>query len=332
MKLKKVGEFPLIEEIKKIVYLKDKNILAGIGDDAAAIKIGESVMLFTTDMLVENVHFNLKYTSGFQLGYKALSVNISDIAAMGGIPLYCLVSLGIDKNFELNFVRELYKGIKKIAEEFKVKVVGGDTVQSKNLVINISLTGVVEIENFLPRNRAKAGDLILVTGKLGDSRAGLYLLGKKIPKSISKEGEILIKKHLLPYPRLKEARILATSKLVSSLIDISDGLSGDLKKICSASKVGAKIYEERIPVSSECKKIAEFYKEDCLKFALSGGEDYELLFTVARININSFKNLAAENNLEFSIIGEITIDREIKIVNSKGKEKILADISYSHFS
>jgi thiamine-monophosphate kinase len=333
MKLKRIGEFGLIEEIKKWVSFKDRNVILGIGDDAAAIEIGESILLLTTDILAEDVHFKLKWTSPFNIGYKSLAINISDIAAMGGIPLYCVVCLGIDKSFELNFVKEIYKGLKKIANEFKIKIIGGDSINSKKIFINISLIGAVEKENLITRNKASAGDLILVTGKLGDSSSGLYLLNKKkISKIISKEGEILIKKHHLPFPRLKEARILANSKIVNSMIDLSDGLSGDLKKICKASKVGAKIYRERIPISSECKKISKFYKKDPLEFALYGGEDYELLFTIPHKNMNILQELATENNLEISIIGEITENEDIKIIDSKGKEKLILDKSYNHFS
>ncbi len=294
--LQDIGEFGLIRRIAKAEKISDKDVVVGIGDDTAVLKYKKNLyLLLTTDMLIEGVHFNKKATP-FQIGWKALAVNISDIAAMGGIPKYGLVSLGLKKNTSLKFVDELYRGIKTIARKFDVKILGGDTVSSSKLVINISLTGEVEKKYLTLRKGAKIGDKIYVTGRLGGSISG---------------------KHLSFIPRVKEARYLVKNLHPTAMIDISDGLLSDLKRICEASNVGARIEQSKIPVSREAVSLQN---------ALTGGEDFELLFTVSK----KYNNLIKSAKFSITQIGEIT-KRGIILLDERNKNIHLKETGFDHF-
>ena len=294
--LQDIGEFGLIRRIAKAEKISDKDVVVGIGDDTAVLKYKKNLyLLLTTDMLIEGVHFNKKATP-FQIGWKALAVNISDIAAMGGIPKYGLVSLGLKKNTSLKFVDELYCGIKTIARKFDVKILGGDTVSSSKLVINIALTGEVEKKYLTLRKGAKIGDKIYVTGRLGGSISG---------------------KHLSFIPRVKEARYLVKNLHPTAMIDISDGLLSDLKRICEASNVGARIEQSKIPVSREAVSLQN---------ALTGGEDFELLFTVSK----KYNNLIKSAKFSITQIGEIT-KRGIILLDERNKNIHLKETGFDHF-
>ena len=296
-KLQDIGEFGLIKRIADKEKISDKDVVVGIGDDTAVLKYKKNLyLLLTTDMLVEDVHFNQKATP-FQIGWKALAVNISDIAAMGGIPKYGLVSLGLKKSTSLKFVDEIYQGIRSLAKKFKVKIVGGDTVASSKLVINVALTGEVEKKYLTLRKGAKIGDKIYVTGRLGGS---------------------IIGKHLSFIPRVKEARYLVKNFHPSAMIDISDGLLSDLKRICEASNVGAKIYQKKIPVSREAVSLQN---------ALTGGEDFELLFTVSE----KYNNLIKSSKFSITQIGEITKKKEVILLDEKGKKVSSEKAGFNHF-
>ena len=317
-KLKDIGEFGLIKRIAEAERIFDKEVIVGIGDDAAVIKYKEGrYLLLTTDMLIENIHFDKKATP-FQIGYKSLAVNISDIAAMGGIPKYALVGLGLKKETSVKFVDEIYRGIRSLAKKFKVKILGGDTVASSKMVINITLSGEVEKKYLTLRNGAKIGDKIYVTGALGGS-----ILGK----------------HLSFIPRVKEARYLVKNLHPTSMIDISDGLLSDLKRVCEASKVGAKIYQEKIPLSKGVISLAKKKKEDPYQLALTGGEDFELLFTLSHhpplYPLPSREGKAEEgfilpSKVHITQIGQIT-KRGIVLLDEKNKIIHLSKIGFDHF-
>lgn len=248
--LRQLGEFGLIDRLKKFQNLSPR-VIHGIGDDAAVLPLDRTRhQLFTTDMLTEGVHF-LCAMSARQVGWKALAVNVSDIAAMGGSPGCAVVSLGIPRDLGLQYIEGIYEGLNQCARRFGISVVGGDTVRSRELVINIALLGTVEKKHLVLRSGAREGDVIFVTGALGRS---------------FKSG-----RHLTFTPRLKEAHWLVRNVRPSAMIDISDGLSGDLGHILKASQTGALLDEELIPR----RKGAD------LRSAMNEGEDFELLFTVA---------------------------------------------------
>lgn len=337
MKISEIGEFGLINRISKDTIINPKNILLGIGDDCAAYHAStDKIVLATCDMLVENIHFTLSTCSPRQLGRKAVAVNISDIAAMGGIPCQALLSLGIASSTSVEFIDQLVDGMKEEAKLFEANIIGGDTVRSSlGLVINITLIGEVEPDLIVKRSTAKPGDLIMVTGELGGSAAGLILLLEEkkyssVPLNIAEEVKSA---HLFPIPRIKEGRIIARERLANSMIDISDGLASDLTRICEASAVGAKIYASKIPILSAAKEVGGLIKRSPLDLALYGGEDYELLFTVSPQKAdNIIKSLKKELNAKVSVIGEIREGQEgIKLEDLQGKVSDLQPKGYNHF-
>jgi len=321
MQLSKIGEFGLIKKLRTKCKNIPPEILTGIGDDAAVIKQGNKKILITTDMMIEGIHFDPAFTTFYQLGYKFLAVNISDIFAMGGKPKYFFISIGIPKNYTSEDIDELYSGILKIAGEFGVAIAGGDTCASKKgLILSGTLMG--SADRIITRSGAKVGDGIFVTSSLGDSAMGLMLLksqmsdvrSQKLKTRNSKSLLPLIKKHLMPEP----IPLKNTSK-VTSMIDISDGLLIDLSHICDESRVGAVIYKNKIPISGELADTAKFLRTDPVKFALNGGEDYALLFTAPPdIKTTAFK------------IGEIVKSGRF-IIDENGRKKIFRSEGYEHF-
>ena len=289
MKIKELGEAGLVKRLAKRFRL-DNTVIKGSGDDTAVLRwTKDKYLLFTCDMVVEGVHFDLKKAAPFQIGWKALARNISDIAAMGGVPRYALVSIGLLPSTSVKFLDELYRGIQKCAKAFNVNIVGGDTARSKKLVIDVSLIGEVEKENVVFRSGAETGDIIFVTGSLGGSIKG---------------------KHLNFMPRLKEARALVKNFKISSMIDISDGLALDLWRVLDASKVGARIYKDAVPISSEA---------DSFEKAISEGEDFELLFTMSPGEAKRFvKRARPKIGAPVTMIGRIVDKRYGYNLKSKG--------------
>lgn len=329
MKLNDIGEFGLIELFKKSFPSKNKRVILGLGDDCAVLKTSpKKFLLFTTDSLMEKVHFDTDYITWEQIGKKAIVSNISDISAMGGKPLSCLVSLGLPKKMKTGDVLKLYSGMNKIAKLFRFSISGGDVFLSDKVVITIALLGEVKPSFLKKRSGAKTGDLLCVTGELGESQAGLELLKKYKKLSKFPLNKKIIKKHLNPFPRLKESKILVRNLKVTSMIDISDGLLGDLYHILEESKVGAILFEEKIPVSKKIAKITHLLKNSPLHYALYSGEEYELLFTIKRNKIESLKRL----KIRVSVIGEITDKlKKIEMIDLKGKKRILKKKGYVHF-
>jgi thiamine-monophosphate kinase len=317
MLLSKTGEFGLIKKLKKQCSGNMKDVSVGIGDDAAAVRIKKDTAIVTSDMLIEGVHFDLAFTTFFQLGYKFLAVNLSDIFAMGGKPEYFLVSLGIPGHFKTSYIEELYEGLMKLSKKHAISIVGGDTCRSKSgLVLSGTLIGTAG--KIIKRSGAKAGDGIYVTGTLGDSAMGLQLLKKRNRKmnkfSFTSPSSMLTKKHLMPEPKP-----LKNTSGVTSMLDISDGLLIDLNHICEESNVGAVIYKDKIPVSRELAETAKKAGLDPLRFSLKGGEDYELLFTAPP----NYKTAAYK-------IGEIT-KKDRLIIDKNGRETRFKAEGYEHF-
>jgi len=311
------SEIQIIKDIRKWCIHRSRDVIEGIGDDTAVIRMGDKNLLVTADMMLEGVHFELSLITPFQLGYKLLAINISDIHAMGGVPSYFFMSLGLPKSTANRFIKELYSGIIKIAERYDIKIVGGDTCRSgSGLVLSGTLIGYGE--RIIKRSGARVGDMIYVTGTLGDSSAGLYLLKrrkKKIYDFSSGSAEVnLIKRHLLPEPVS-----ISESKGISAMIDISDGLLIDLWRMCDESRVGAVIYKERIPISEELKEISSRFGLDPYSYALKGGEDYVLLFTSPE-----------ESRKDAYCIGEI-VRRGRYIIDERGKKIRMTPEGYDHF-
>jgi thiamine-monophosphate kinase len=312
MRLSEIGEFGLIKNLKDLCKIKKRDLVAGIGDDAAVVKSRSTTFLLASDMLLEGVHFNLSFTTFYQLGYKTLAVNISDIFAMGGKPKYFLLNLGVPQTCTLRDIKEIYRGLNAIAKKFGIAIVGGDTCASKEgLVLSGTLIG--ETGNAIMRKGAVPGDSIFVTGTLGDSAMGLELLKKPGTKK-SETGTSLIKRHLMPEP----APLKRTAG-VTSMIDISDGLLIDLSHICDESNVGAVIYKDMVPLSKELIDAVKKLREDPLKYALKGGEDYLLLFTSPdKIRKDAVK------------IGDV-ISRGRYLVDSEGRRERFKAEGYEHF-
>ncbi|MFH1596068.1 MAG: thiamine-phosphate kinase [Pseudomonadota bacterium] len=255
-------------------------VILGIGDDCAAISLdGSDYLLWTMDTLVEGVHFDLSYTPLEKLGWKALAVNLSDIAAMGGEPRYALLSLGWPPRRDRAGALTLADGLARAAREYGVAVIGGDTVASPGgLAVTLTLTGVVDAAQMLRRAGAQAGDLVYVTGTLGEAAAGLEILKRGVEMDQELK-EALIEAHLAPRPQLQAGRVLARQGLATALIDLSDGVATDLSHLCRASGVGARIRGAAVPISAGLAAAASLLGRDPLQLALTGGEDYQLLFT-----------------------------------------------------
>jgi len=338
MDLSKLGEFGLISRFQSRLKYRSPQVIQGIGDDCAVLSLNNgNYQVLTTDALIETVHFNLKTCTPEQLGWKTLAVNISDIAAMGGQPLFAVISVGIPNTLPVKFLDRFYKGLNQASLKYKVALVGGDTVASpKHLFINLALLGETRKKKVFTRSGARPGDKIFVTGTLGDSALGLKILESprkkwKGPEALRKK---LIQRHLKPEPRVEVASWLAQAPYkVTSMIDISDGLTQDLEHILKAGKVGAELFEERLPISKPLSKYSLINGLPALQLALEGGEDYELLFTLDPEDVN---NLDTESitkvDLPVTQIGVITTRKGIRLISKTGRSKILKrPMGYNHF-
>ena len=333
MNLKEIGELGLIQHIKEKVGREDADVVAGIGDDAAVIKSGgKNLTLLAADMLIENVHFGIGKMSFTQIGHKALAVNLSDIAAMGGTPRHLFVSLAIPKQMSAKTMLAVYDGIKTACRRHNVNILGGDTSASPDrLMINVTVVGESHEEEVLYRSGAQPGDRIYITGTIGDSAAGLKLIMEEAsaPEPFA---SALIEAHNRPSPFLKTGRTVARSRLASAMIDLSDGLASDLWHICESSHVGARLIQSALPLSDELRKMAKINGLDPYTLALSGGEDYRLLITVPKKNIDRFQKMIGKSDkCPISCIGEITGDSGIEIILPNGMKDRLDIAGFDHF-
>lgn len=287
--ISQLGEFGLIDRLTNDITIHNESTLKGIGDDCAVIKAANNTLV-TTDMLVEGVHFDLTYVPLKHLGYKSAAVNFSDIYAMNGCPKQITVSLAISKRFTVEHIEELYAGIKLACDIYGVDLIGGDTTTSRSgLIISITCIGEADESQIAYRNGAKNTDLICVSGDLGAAYMGLQLLEREKIASGNDRNftpdfqgkEYLIERQLKPEARKDIVEKLRKENITpTSMIDISDGLSSELMHICKQSKVGCRIYEDRIPIDYQTAIMAEELNMNLVTAALNGGEDYELLFTV----------------------------------------------------
>lgn len=327
MKLEDIGEFGLIGRIRTLFTQPSPKAPIGIGDDAAALFLSSAaVLLATTDMLIEGVHFDLATTDLYSLGWKSAAVNLSDIAAMGGVPRYCLVGLGLPRRTTMEQVRELYRGLHALLRKHAVLLVGGDTCRSgRGLVISVVMLGEARKRSITARSGARSGDLVFTTGTLGDAAAGFELLaaGGRARKRGARK---LVERHLRPEPRVEWGGKLAASGCVSAMIDVSDGLASDLGHICEESRVGAEVHEGLLPLSRALVST-QGLKQAPLAYALSGGEDYELLFTVPPRKAAALRRL----NIPFTEIGTIIRRRSLLLVDHAGRRRRLTAAGYDHF-
>ena len=327
--LSELGEFGLIKHLTKHFKATHTTTVKAVGDDAAVLDTSEKQTLITTDLLVEGVHFDLSYMPLKHLGYKAVMVNLSDVYAMNGTAEQITVSIAVSNRFPLEAIEELYAGIQLACETYKVDLIGGDTTSStKGMLISITAIGKADKKDIVYRNGAKETDLIVVSGDLGAAYLGLQVLEREkqvFQVDPNNQPDLdsytyLIERQLKPEARkdipelLKELGIKPTA-----MIDISDGLSSEIMHICSQSKVGCKIYEDKFPLDPQVISTAEEFKMDSTMIALSGGEDYELLFTVP---ISAFDDI--KGNPNFSIIGHVTAENQgMNLVTRAGQEMAL---------
>lgn len=298
--LSKLGEFGLIDHINSKFSISNANTIKGIGDDAAIIEAGDESLLVSTDMLLEGVHFNLSYMPLQHLGYKAVAVNVSDIAAMNGRPEQIVISIAISNRFSLEAVDALFEGIHAACQNYKVDLVGGDTSSSvSGLVISITILGRAPKNEIVKRSGAKVNDIICVTGDLGAAYMGLQVLEREKEVFLSnpdmqpdlEKYEYLVGRQLRPEARMDIVHELRERKCIpTSMIDISDGLASELFHLGKQSGVGVKIFEDKVPIDHDTFETAIEFKLDPITCALHGGEDYELLFTIDPADYEKIKN------------------------------------------
>ncbi|MFC2158470.1 thiamine-phosphate kinase [Acidobacteriota bacterium] len=334
MKLKEIGEFGFIDRIKSLCLISEENVIKPIGDDCAVYELeGSRVGLMTTDMLVENIHFLRNRMTPFELGYKTLAVNLSDIAAMGGTPRHAFLSIAIPEDVSVEFLDELYEGMLSLGKEYRVNVLGGDTAGSKtDLVLNIALIGEATRDQVLYRDGAKPGDRIYVNGCLGESAAGLeLLLGDLDIKGTLRRH--LLNSHFQPEVFVRQGRFLAQSGFVTACIDLSDGISSDISHVCRESGVGAVLHRSDLPVSPELKEFSDITGKDPNDIILAGGEDYRLLFTVQKDNAAELeKRYKDKFGSPLFCVGEITEGREILLKDERALLSRLSPAGWDHFS
>ena len=336
-----VGEFGLIAHLRDTLGpATDEALLTGIGDDAAVYRVsGGTVHVVTTDVLIEGIHFDRTFMPMEHLGFKAISVNVSDVTAMNATPRYATVSLGIPESASVEMLKTLYTGIQQACNAYDMTVVGGDTSGGHSLSVSVTVIGEAQASSIVSRSGATVGDKLCVTGDIGASYAGLKVLllhrqqleeqGDNFQPSLDPFSYV-IRRHLAPPAQLKTIRTWAdTGVQPTSLIDISDGLASEVNHICEASGVGATVYEPALPIHPETRNTATEFGDDVDAYALFGGEDYELVFTMAE------EDLQALDPQTYTIIGEIeALDDEaapVRIQRADGEVLPLRPSGFDHF-
>ncbi len=329
-----ISERQLIAKIRSQTKIASERLVRGIGDDCAVYRLSKSDSdskygIITTDALVESVHFDLSWHSAKLLGRKSLSVNLSDISAMGGRPLFALLTIGLSGDADPSLVDDFMTGFNEVLDEHGVLLIGGDTVKSSGLMISVTVLGEVEKKEVVYRSGAKVGDLIWVSGELGQAAAGLEICRRGI--KISNMGKPLVESHLNPTPRTDLGPILAGSGLVTAMMDVSDGVATDLAHICKESKVRAEIVSERVPISKETKEVAAELGCSASDWALKGGEDYELLFTSSAHHRDTLPDIIRKKTgLSICCIGSIKKGEGV-FVNMTGEQHEIGYEGYGHF-
>ena len=334
--LSSVGEFGFIEHIKKNVKIYNESTIVGIGDDSAVIKNSNLYSLISTDMLVEGVHFDLSYFPLKHLGYKAVVSNISDICAMNGICKQITVSIAVSNRFKLESLNELYEGINLACKRYKVDLVGGDTTSSlKGLVISVTAIGKPTKSGYVTRGGSKHNDLVVVSGSLGGAYLGLQVLEREKQVFLvnpNSKPDLSNYKHIVERQLKPEARndvidfFIENEIKPTSMIDISDGLSSETLHLCKNSGLGCRIYEEKIPIAQESIDTCEEFNLEATTIALSGGEDYELLFTIDSKDLEK-----VEKHPDFAVIGHMTKESDVNLITKGGKTTKISSLGWKSF-
>lgn len=332
MRLSDLGEFGLINLLTRD-FTYGAGVIAGVGDDTAVLDMGgDKWLLFTTDMMVEEVHFSLKYCTMRQVGWKLLAVNISDIAAMGGSPAHAVISVAVPPQIPVSELAELYRGLREAAGAYGVSLVGGDTVSShERLTLNVAMLGTVEAGRAVYRKGACPGDRIYVTGTLGAAAAGLHLYQNPSLACSPQAADYCRQAHAVPRPRLAAGRLLA-SYGVTAMDDISDGLASEIHEICRSSGVGCLLRAADVPVDPRVWEVAALAGADPSAWALFGGEDFELVFTAGADARERIEHAAGAAGVTIYPVGEITGATEIMLEKADGTVVPLPRGGFDHFS
>lgn len=331
-----IGEFGLIERIQKFIpTAKHRNLILGIGDDAAVIKMNKNrVLLVTCDIQVEGQHFRWDYITPFQLGKRAMAVNLSDIAAMGGEPTFVLVSLALPESCPVHCIDDLYAGMQQECTAYQTHIVGGNMSRSdSHFVIDITLLGEAPAGKFLPRHSARVGDRIFVTGTPGKAAAGFAVLAK-YGRAFPELYAAWVNAHLQPAARVRLGQQIARSGWATAMIDLSDGLANDLGHICTRSHVGAEIFQSQLPTITALPNLHTITHQTPTEMALHGGEDYELLFTVKPETAGEhIRKLAHESGVPITEIGQILpYETGLHLIDEMNRRFPIEPTGWDHFS
>lgn len=333
-RLRDIGEDRMVARLRDLVSEPRSDVVVGPGDDTAVLALDDDRhILLACDMMVEGTHFRLEWATPWQIGWKAMAQNISDIAAMGGEPGWAVASLAAPGYVPEKAVEEIAEGIVAAASRYGAALVGGDLVGSPGpLVVDVAITGWVEKDNLLLRSGAKPGDAVLVTGFLGSSAAGLA--ARRHGLVDSEEGPLAeaLRAHHEPQPRLAESRAIAATRLVTAMMDLSDGLAEDLPRLCVASGVGARIRGEELPIAEPCSALAEELGVAALELAAAGGEDYELLFTCPPEHVPRVAAAVSDaTGTPVTLIGDVLPGQDVVLVDSQGHPRPLGS-GFDHFA
>lgn len=333
--LRALGENPMVSRFRQLAGAAlTPSVILGPGDDAAAIRVQSGrLLLVTCDMMVEQVHFRRDWATPEQIGWKAMAQNISDIAAMGGEPAAAVASLAAPSGLPSDVPERIARGLIAAASEYGAALVGGDLVGSPGpLVIDVALTGWVEEELMLRRRGARPGDVILVTGALGASAAGLGVLERGLSDDGSPDIARALQAHHTPRPRVAEARAIAQSRLATAMMDLSDGIADDLPRLCAESGVGARVYCDRIPIDPVCHALAGRISRTVREMATTGGEDYELLLTCPPSAVDRLTAaVSARSGAPLTAIGEIVDGQSVTFLDGAGQPVSLGS-GFDHFA
>ncbi len=332
-----LGEFGLINRLAKDIESINASSIKGIGDDAAVIDSGNHYSLLSTDMLVENVHFDLSYVPLPHLGYKAIAVNVSDIAAMNGKPTQVTVSLGLSNRFSLEAIDALYEGMRAAAKDFQVDIVGGDTTASQaGLILSVSVLGKVDKGSEVYRNGAKKSDIICATGDLGGAYIGLQVLEREKQTFLANPDmqpqldnyQYIVSRQLKPMARMDIIHELAeTGVIPTAMIDVSDGLASEILHLTSQSGTGASIYEDKLPMDKQTYETAVEFNIDPTTCVLNGGEDYELLFSIKQEDHSKL-----EKHPDIHFIGHMqTAEKGVNLLTKQGNTVAISAQGWNHF-
>jgi thiamine-monophosphate kinase len=339
MLLEKLGEDRLVQSLAERFAGRHPRLLKGIGDDTSvSVQKGGAALLVTTDILIENTHFKRGYTPPYLLGRKALSISLSDIAAMGAKPLFFLVSIALTPGTPKKIIDELYRGLDDVAHDYGCVLAGGNTAKAAHeITVSTTVIGEAPTDEVVYRKGARAGDIVFITGTVGGSALGLEALAGHDKLALKRAAwKKSVKRHLDPVPRLAAGRMIAKRGLATAMMDISDGVALDLKRLCVESGKSAVVYLSSLPISEELKAYGKKTgRSPLLDFALTGGEDYELLFTSPEENLRKISALSKKLGLPMTpvgrIIGRKKADQVITVLGEDGKPMTLKKLGFEHF-